>query len=124
MSEERKKIVISEVIDLLHNGYTRTPEGWGSTGYNPKIGSIQEHYGITDTSTMTATAQMRALFQHPKLKNQKIRKVVELPFEIVDEEENTVAETSATGVYTDHTSILPDDAETTVTVNEFETTQG
>lgn len=114
MSEERKKIVISEVIDLLHNGYTRTPE---TNGYDASIGSIQEFYGIVDTSTMTAVAQMRALFQHPKLKKAKTRKVTVLPFDIVDEEETTVAETVTAG------RVL-DDAETTVTVNEFETTQG
>lgn len=120
MSEQRKKIVISEVIDLLHNGYTRTPEGWGSTGYNPSIGSIQEFYGITDTATMTATAQMRALFQHPKLKNQKTRKVVELPFDIVDEEETTVTENTTVAETVTGGQVL-DDAETTVPTNEFET---
>ena len=110
MNEERKVINISEVLHLMSIGYTRTPEGWGSTNYDPTIGSIQEHYGLTDNSVMTANAQVKALFQHPKLKKAKTKVPVVMPFIINDDTEETVTETATTV-----------NTEVTETVNEFET---
>lgn len=108
MNEEKRVINVTEVLELLHNGYTRTPD---SAGYDAEIGSIQEYYGITDTEMMTAEAQLRTLFQHPKLKNKKTRKVKKyvLPFNIVDDTEETVdVETTTEGT----TSAVTEEAHT------------
>lgn len=96
MNEERKVINISEVLHLMSIGYTRTPnvDGWGGKGYNPEIGSIQEHYELTDNSVLTAEAQVKALFQHPKLKKAKTKIPVVMPFTIVDD--TTPTETATT----------------------------
>lgn len=121
-NESKKQIVIQEVLELMAQGYTRTPEGWGSTGYDPNIGSIQQHYGIVDNSIMTANAQMKALFQHPKLKKAKTITPKVLPFLIVDLDEPTTTVTE-TAVPSTTTVGYTDDAEVTVTNFETETVE-
>lgn len=72
---EKTRIVISEVIELLHNGVTRKKS---DKHYVEELGSIQEKYGLTG-------AQVDRLFQHPTLKGVRVRPVIEDPFEIVDD---------------------------------------
>lgn len=120
MNEERKVINISEVLHLMSIGYTRTKDGWGSTNYDPNIGSIEEYYGLVNNSVMTANQQVKALFQHPKLKKAKTKVPVVLPFTLVDDTEVTETATTATPTTTEPTGYT-DDAEVNV-VNEFERT--
>lgn len=71
---EKRKIKLSEVIELIDNGSKR-PE-------------IQEHYGLTGK-------EMQALFQHPQLKNRRAKRTEELSFELIEdieEEEEVVQE--------------------------------
>ncbi len=92
---EKRKIVISEVIELMRNGYTKSPS---DSGYNENIGSIQEHYGLTDMEGFTAKQQLTELFKHPSLKGIRTRRVRVMPFEIVDDTTTTTEPVDAAEV--------------------------
>lgn len=68
MSEMKKEIKISEVLDLLNQGKDRA--------------GIREHYGLTHQ-------EMQSLFQHPKLKNKKPKS--QPSFILVDDTEGEVS---------------------------------
>lgn len=63
-TEEKPKIKISDVLDLLAAGQDRK--------------AIRAHYGLTAGQTL-------ALFKHPQLLGRKVIKPVELPFELEDD---------------------------------------
>jgi len=71
----RPTIVISQVLQDLKDGYTRTTSG---TGYDPEIGSIQEKYGLNKT-------QVKQLFQHPQLLKKRTILKKDLGFVIQDD---------------------------------------
>jgi len=71
----RPTIVISQVLQDLKDGYTRTTSG---TGYDPEIGSIQEKYGLNKT-------QVKQLFQHPQLLKKRTILKKDLGFVIEDD---------------------------------------
>jgi hypothetical protein len=68
MSEEKLKITVQEVEQLLEKGLQR-PE-------------IAEHFGVP------LSILQKTVFQHPKLKGRKAKKIYNI--EIVDEEENAI----------------------------------
>lgn len=68
-------IVISQVLQDLKNGLTRTTT---SPGYDPEIGSIQEKYGLNKT-------QVKQLFQHPQLLKKRTILKKDLGFVIQDD---------------------------------------
>jgi len=78
----KTKITVSGVLEDLQNGLTRTA---GGKHYNEEVGSIQEKYGLTAT-------EVKALFQHDKLKGKKTIVQKELSFELIDDVEETVEE--------------------------------
>ena len=59
---EKTKILISEIIQMLEDGKTRT--------------DIQEKYGLN-------ASEIKTLFKHPKLKGRKTKKP--LSFELIDD---------------------------------------
>lgn len=75
MSNEKKQISLSHVLDMLENGHTRE--------------EIGEHYGLNST-------ELKVLFKHEKLKGKRTKKKKPKPsFDIVDdlnEEEQSVAD--------------------------------
>ena len=75
-----KSVKITEVLSMLRNGYTRDNT---SKLYNREIGSIKEHYGLTN-------AELKLLFSHEKLKNLKTKPVPSL--QIIDDTETPVEE--------------------------------
>ena len=76
-------IRISDVINMIGTGYTRTPK---NAGYNSEIGSIQEHYGLDEKNT-------KELFRHPKLSGLKTRVPFVPVFSLIDDvAEETTAE--------------------------------
>lgn len=58
---ETIKIKISDILQYLQEGYTRTK---GEKNYDPEIGSIQEKYDLNKS-------QIFELFKHEKLKGRK-----------------------------------------------------
>lgn len=68
-------IVLSQVLEDLKNGYTRTTS---SPGYDATIGSIEEKYGLNKT-------QVSQLFKHPQLLNKKTIKRPDSGFIIEDD---------------------------------------
>jgi hypothetical protein len=96
-TEPKKKqgIKVSDVLGLMKIGYTRTP---GSTNYNSEIGSVQEHYGLTDY-------EVKHLYKLKALKNAKTSVAEPINFFIVDEDEEK-DEPTLTGNTT--TSIEPE----------------
>lgn len=80
----RPTIVISQVLQDLKDGYTRTTSG---TGYDPEIGSIQEKYGLNKT-------QVKQLFQHPQLLKKRTILKKDLGFVIEDDITPVVVEES------------------------------
>jgi len=82
MSETKREIKISEVLDLLNQGNDRA--------------AIREHYGLTHQ-------EMSALFQHPKLKNRKPKS--QPSFVLVDDtEENEEVNGSDENTTTENTT--------------------
>lgn len=68
-------IVISQVLQDLKNGLTRTTT---SPGYDPEIGSIQEKYNLNKT-------QVKSLFEHPQLFKKRTTFKKDLGFIIEDD---------------------------------------
>lgn len=56
-----KNIKISQILEDLASGLFRSPS---SNGYDAKIGSIKEKYNLNDK-------ELKALFEHSKLKGKK-----------------------------------------------------
>ena len=56
-----KNIKISQILKDLSSGLSRSPK---SNGYNSNVGSIQEKYELNEK-------ELKALFQHEKLKGKK-----------------------------------------------------
>ena len=69
------RIILSEVLNDLKNGYTRLIV---SKGYDPEIGSIQGKYDLTRT-------QVTELFKHPQLLGKKTIFAKSLGFIIEDD---------------------------------------
>lgn len=69
----RVQITVSQILEDLKEGYTRTPD---SEGYDPEIGSIMEKYNLTKRD-------IKSLFEHESLKHKKTRKPV--GFVLVDD---------------------------------------
>lgn len=80
----RPTIVISQVLQDLKDGYTRTTS---CAGYDPEIGSIQEKYGLNKT-------QVKQLFQHPQLLKKRTILKKDLGFVIEDDVTPVVVEES------------------------------
>ena len=68
------KIVLSDVINHLHNGVTRKRS---SRAYNAELGSIEEKYGLPPS-------QVDKLFKHPELVGVRVKAKVEDMFEIIE----------------------------------------
>lgn len=110
-----KQIKLSDIIDDLNSGYTKTNS---EKLYNPEIGSIQEKYGLTDK-------EVKYLFKHPKLKGVKTKEVL---LEIIDdtepqlerneisEERDVVSETAEPNYETDTNVIVEETVSSNVTV--------
>lgn len=83
-----KQIKISEILNLLDNGYVRYVVDEGFTENNEKDGkSIQSYYGLP-------ASRIREIFQHPKLRNKVTNRYV---FELIDDtEEGTSTEETST----------------------------
>ena len=64
ISAEKKKITVTQVLADLANGIDRK--------------GIREKYGLKQ-------AELELLFQHPKLKNRKVKKAFVPSFELVDD---------------------------------------
>jgi hypothetical protein len=79
---EVKRISIKAVLEDLHNGLTRFPEG---TDYNEAVGCIQTKYSLDKN-------QVTEIFKHPKLKGRKTRKVKDPEFILVDDTEEIAVE--------------------------------
>ena len=77
---EKQEIRISEVLDLLEQGKNRV--------------QIAEHFRITQR-------EVKALFEHPKLKGKKAKKVIENTFNIVDDTEETSDEFQQEAMHTE-----------------------
>lgn len=73
---KKTQIKVTDVLNMLTQGYTRTND---NKKFNPEIGSIQDHYGLT-------VAEIKHLFTHPLLVGRKTITPVEYSFEIVEEE--------------------------------------
>lgn len=71
----RPTIVISQILQDLKDGYTRTTT---SPGYDPEIGSIQEKYNLNKT-------QVLQLFKHPQLLKKRTIIKKDLGFIIEDD---------------------------------------
>ena len=69
------EIKISNILEDLRNGYTRIKN---DKKYDPKIGSIQEKYGLN-------RIQVFELFKHDKLKGKKTITKKEPAFTIIDD---------------------------------------
>jgi hypothetical protein len=88
----KTQIRISEVLDLLAQGYTRTKD---TKKYNPEIGSVEEYYNLTP-------ADVKHLFTHPKLVGRKTLTPKVFSFEIEDDTiENNIAELAEEVSFTD-----------------------
>ena len=68
-------IKISQILDDLTRGLTRSPK---STGYNSEIGSIQEKYNLTNK-------EVNYLFKNEKLKGARVGQPVRI--NIIDDTE-------------------------------------
>lgn len=94
-TEEKPKIKISDVLDLLAAGQDRK--------------AIRTHYGLT-------AGQSLELFKHPQLLGRKTIKPVELPFELEDDVTGTARalkakeEASAATSGEESASVSPGDA--------------
>lgn len=76
-----KEIKISEILDDLNRGLSRSPK---SPGYNPEVGSVQEKYSLTNKETTY-------LFKHPQLKG--VRKGDPVMINIIDDTPSKVEDT-------------------------------
>lgn len=74
----KTQITVSQVLELLSSGYTRTTD---NPNYNPEIGSIEDELGLTPS-------EIKHLFTHPKLVGRKTIKPKVYNFEIVDDVED------------------------------------
>lgn len=87
--KEPIKISIKGLIEDINNGLTRLK---GDTGYNEKVGSIEEKYGI-------AKSDVREIFKNSQLVNLRVKPVKEKAYELIDDvtvenvEETTSTET-------------------------------
>lgn len=70
-------IKISQVLDDLNRGLTRSPD---TPGYDPEVGSIKEKYNLTNK-------ELKYLFASPKLKNRRTGQTVMI--NIIDDTEET-----------------------------------
>ena len=68
-----KNITISEVLDDLNRGLTRSSD---TPGYKPELGSIMEKYSLTKK-------ELDYLFSHPKLKGRRTK--LPVMFNLVDD---------------------------------------
>lgn len=73
--KEPIKISIKGLIEDINNGYTRLK---GDTGYNEKIGSVEEKYGISK-------ADVREIFKNSQLVNLRVKPVKEKAYELIDD---------------------------------------
>jgi hypothetical protein len=111
-------IIIADVRFLMSKGYTRTPE---DAAYSPAIGSIAEHYNISND-------QVKLLFRDPRMKGIRTRKQPTPQFVLLDGDatitevpQNTTTIPETATVTTESTS-TNEHATTSVaeTVNEVE----
>lgn len=79
-----QKIKISQILDDLNRGLTRSPK---TGGYNPEIGSIKEKYNLTNK-------ELKYLFDNPKLKGRRAGQVVNITVEDDTEEKEEVVNNS------------------------------
>lgn len=77
-TQEKPRVVVQKILELLKKGYTRYTKD--DLGY----GSIQAHYGLTNV-------EMAKICKHPKLKAKKTI-IPRDNFILIDEEEETVKE--------------------------------
>tara|TARA_R110002074_G_scaffold190777_1_gene356675 strand:+ start:65 stop:538 length:474 start_codon:yes stop_codon:yes gene_type:complete len=78
----QKQITISQILEDLENGMTRTPS---DKKYNSERGSIMEKYSLTKFEVIL-------LFKNEKLKGKKTKQPRQLSFVLVDDTENIVEE--------------------------------
>ena len=78
------EVTISQIINDLTNGYTRTKTSKGYTG-NGK--SLEEKYSLTKK-------QLTVLFSNPSLKGRKTKKIIPFPFKLVDDVTNIIEDFS------------------------------
>ena len=75
----QKQITVSQILEDLENGMTRTPS---DKKYNSERGSIMEKYSLTKF-------EVTLLFKNEKLKGKKTKQPRELSFVLVDDTETT-----------------------------------
>tara|TARA_Y100000590_G_scaffold454413_1_gene601189 strand:+ start:197 stop:652 length:456 start_codon:yes stop_codon:yes gene_type:complete len=75
----QKQITVSQILEDLENGMTRTPS---DKRYNSEVGSIMEKYNLTKY-------EVTLLFKNEKLKGKKTKQPKELSFVLVDDTETT-----------------------------------
>jgi hypothetical protein len=69
------QLTVSGILEDLENGMTRFK---GQKGYSQERGSIEEKYNLSKNDIKT-------LFEHPKLKGRKTKRVQEVAFVLVDD---------------------------------------
>ena len=74
----QKQITVSQILEDLENGMTRTPS---DKRYNSEVGSIMEKYNLTKF-------EVTLLFKNEKLKGKKTKQPRQLSFILVDDTEN------------------------------------
>jgi len=75
----QKQITVSQILEDLENGMTRTPS---DKRYNSEVGSIMEKYNLTKFEVIL-------LFKNEKLKGKKTKQPRQLSFVLVDDTETT-----------------------------------
>ena len=84
----QKQITVSQILEDLENGMTRTPS---DKRYNSEVGSIMEKYNLKKY-------EVTLLFKNEKLKGKKTKQPRELSFVLVDDTENRNVESSTNNV--------------------------
>ena len=77
-TQEKTIIKVTDVLELLEKGYTRTKN---HKGYNPEIGSIEEYYGLS-------SSDVDMMFKHEKLKGKRTKEVPVTNFVLEDDTED------------------------------------
>lgn len=103
-----QEIRISQILDDLERGLTRTPL---TPGYNPEIGSIKEKYNLTDK-------ELNYLFKNPKLKGKKTKLPVR--FNLIDDTEESDDSERAVSVDEAIQGLIGEEEETPNTNEEIE----
>lgn len=90
MEKQKQGIKISDVLNLMKTGYTRTA---ASANYKEDIGSVQSHYQLSDYES-------KMLFKLPALKNAKTSMAEPVNFFIIKEDTADVVNESTEQVVT------------------------